>query len=532
MKMRETFQNLVKGSSVNETGDAIPILQARVALAEHPYGLAALPEDFIPLMDQLPNRANIKQLTLLNEANYMDPWHQQTYNKEFSSAASALQKTGEVTFFQALRDDPATPQSSGLLRQFLFHEDTHLEPDKDGLFAAAANLEKDGYYVSDYAARDENENNSEHRSLGFLNPDQDHFLLTANYSPIRTAVIARQVGDAMAATPKSMESPYAAQYNSRIDFVNAAVLPDVQQQLVDSLAAPDAVTRESAARLLGYLGDQSHQPALADVAANDSDTKVANTAFDSLLRLDSQDPKQQLGKLWELAAPSSDVRELAIEKMRTMTPTDRAAGNYANILALMDSPDNLPRVAEQISQIQSYSAKDTAFRQAMSLGSDWPNFQKNLALVVMRDNPSLRVPALQSLFGKGTEGVRSIAQEYTNDPVWEVRNTAQQLIRQVDNQTLVERSLQEINRGRTLSIETLNALGLSRSREAIEPLIKASLSGPEETREAATNNLGRFSPNIVKYYARLVRAQIAPGLVSNLKPIMDGRLPVGTGYAG
>ena len=216
--------------------------------------------------------------------------------------------------------------------------------------------------------------------------------------------------------------------------------------------------------MFGYLGDKSDAELLSHVAATDGNADVAGAAFASTMNLYDGDPQTRIQYLWKMGEPDSQVRELAIDAMRTMRSSDPAAFQYSNILALMNSPDNLPAVADQINSIASPASKSIAFEQAMQLG-DWPGYRKNLALIVLRQNPSLRVQALEALQSQPFDNVKQNVQQYASDNNAAVRDAANRLLLMIDDQSVLTRAQADLNSGKSLDFKTINALGrLGRER--------------------------------------------------------------------
>ncbi len=85
-----------------EASQILPVVWARIKLAEHPFGNRALPEDFVTLMDELPTTNNVRRLNLWDGRNAYDAWHEQEFKTPgFRAAATALESEGQDQFLSS-----------------------------------------------------------------------------------------------------------------------------------------------------------------------------------------------------------------------------------------------------------------------------------------------------------------------------------------------------------------------------------------------------------------------------------------------
>ena len=190
----------------------------------------ALPEDFLPALQRLPNEGLIKRLTLLNSSNPEDVWHQRsTGNPEFKSLATST-KDGEITFFRA---DKTT-----WLGADLAHEWSHIlrdqSPVQAALYDAATRLEGDKYSRRPYADTKADESWAVHLGEDFLHPDHDMFVAFTQNAPLRAAVFA----EALKPVLEKSTSPSRSMYLDRLAQVHNNVLPTVRSQLSAIMSDP------------------------------------------------------------------------------------------------------------------------------------------------------------------------------------------------------------------------------------------------------------------------------------------------------
>jgi hypothetical protein len=522
-------QNMVKTKNVKtfqefynpkEAAEVLPIVSARIALAEHPLGNRALPEDMLTLMDELPTRTNIKRLTLHDERWVSDPWHSQDYKEGFQAAATALESTGNVAFYQANRSDSKLSTFRDIVRGSLFHEHGHLVPPTDNLYGEASLLEKDGYHVTEYSKRNDSERWAEDRSKAFLHPDVDRFLEMAEKAPIRSVVIAQELIKQMGTTPVSEQSVYAKEIWSRIKFTEDQVLPIAREQLVEQLGSKDARTQEAALRLLDRFGTKNEQEALVEAAHNGSTPDVRRRAFDLATRLYSPDLKEQFNFVWEQGLPNMPARDLAIRRMRYFGTIDERAPSYANLLTVLGKND-LPGLAKQVTRMQTDEGSLLAYDYAMNLGRHVEGYQRAVALSALQEVPSLRLRALQTLDLQPPEYIAPVVKHFINDADPNVAAMAKNVLKGVEIRTVIQSAKSMLSKGGTLQPELITALGNTGSSTAVTPLLESLTKGPAGTRPVTLDALAKFDPNIVKYYARLAKQSLTHDQAHNLELVTN-----------
>lgn len=430
-----------------EADRSIGIVKLRLAYFKIPTAVkaAVLPEDFIPLLDELPNSGLVKQLSLVGERNYEDAWHSATYEEGFTSAATASE-TGHIKFYKP---------KPGYLREFLLHEWSHLVKfnqkensrlfdlamivDKEGMNMTHPPRKKDGtypegelapgmFFASRYSRRNEHENFAVHMGEYMLVPDGDEFILLSRNAPVRVAMFGKTLKHEMNAAGKP--SPFAEQFKQRVAYIDDVVVPHAQKVLQEYLWHPDPNKRAAAADLLGHIGNDSHVPILKSVAADESNAVATNikttdmkrseigvgsktrfrgvektvseAAFDAMVLL--HDPKTRFEYLMEHATPGSTVKELAIDAMRGSQ--DRRAHMYANFYELAGNPASLPQIIEMIPKMPDVQGARLALNESLRLAKqsgEYNAFEASLALRLLDRRPDLQHEALQILIKHAPE---------------------------------------------------------------------------------------------------------------------------------
>ncbi len=514
-----------------EAAEILPIVWARIKLAEHPLGNRALPEDMITLMDELPTRTNITRLTLHDEPWVANPWHSQDYKEGFQAAATAVESTGHVAFYQANRSDSQLSTFRDIIRGSLFHEHGHLVPPADNLYGEASLLEKDGYYVTEYSKRNDSERWAEDRSKAFLHPDVDRFLEMAEKAPIRSAVIAQELTKQMGTTPVRDQSVFAKEIWSRVKFTEEQVLPLAREQLVEQLGSKDARTQEAALRLLDRFGTKNEQEAVVEAAHNGSTPDIRRRAFDLATRLYSPDLKEQFNFVWEQGLPNMPARDLAIRRMRYFGTIDERAPSYANLLVVLGKND-LPGLAIQVTRMHTDEGSALAYDYAMNLGRHVEGYQRAVALSALQEVPSLRLRALQTLNVQSPEYIAPVVKNYVNDADPNVAAMAREVLKGVEMRTVIQSANSMLFKGGTLQPEEITALGNTGSSTAVTPLLESLIKGPEGTRPLTLDALAKFEPNIVKFYARLAKKDLTVDQAHNLELVTNYNFRQGNWQSG
>lgn len=494
--------------NAEETQQVLPVIWARIKLAEHPLGNRALPEDFVSLMDELPTTNNIKRLTIWDTRSPYDNWFSQEHSTpNFKAAATATESEGKMDFFQTDRADRAHSPFREIVRGSIFHEHGHLVPPRDNMYETASLLEKDGFYPTAYSKMNNSERWAEDRSKAFLHPDVDKFLEFAQEAPIRSTVIARELRQQLEAVPPEQQSVYVQQMWDRVKFTEQQVLPYARQELVARLGAQDVEVQSGAIRLLERFGTKGDSDALMQTAATAKDSNVRRRAFDVAIQLHSRDPVEQFEYVWQHGVENPRVSDLAEARLRYYGLVDERASSYASLLHHVRKND-LPGLAIQVTRMQTDEGANLAYDFAMNMGRHVQGYQRAVALSALEEVPALRLRALNTLANQPPEYIAPTVRKFVNDADPEVAQTARDVLKGVELRANIQEVNDVLDHGGAVRPNVVESLGNSGDSKAIPSLLQIMTRGPESTRALAVDELSKFDPNIIRYYARLARKDL------------------------
>ncbi len=508
-------QQMVKSQNVDlfrsyfneqEAQQILPILWARIKLGEHPMGNRALPEDFVSLMDELPTRNDINRLNIWDTRSPYDPWFSQEHSiPDFKAAATASESEGRVDFFQTNRSDNAHSPFREIVRGTMFHEHSHLVPPNGQFYEQASLLEKDGFYSTKYSKTNNVERWAEDRAKAFLHPDTDKFLEFAQEAPIRSVVIADQLRKQLEKVPPSQQtSVYAEQMWQRIKFTEQQVLPYAQRELEARLGSKDVEVQSAAIQLLERFGSKNEADSLMATAAASKDTNVRRRAFDTAIQLHSPDPVKQFDYIWQQGVERPGVSDLAVKRLRFYGTIDERASSYANLLHYISRKD-LPGLAKQVTRMQTDEGANLAYNYAMDMGKHVQGYQRAVALSALEEVPGLRLRALATLATQPPEFIGPAVQKFVDNADPAVAKAARDVLKGVDLRTTMQEVNRVLDHGGTIRSSDLEWLGQSGDSKAIPALIQVMSRGQEGNRTLAIDELAKFDPNVVRFYARQAR---------------------------
>lgn len=291
---------------------SVSAVKARMYLFQNRSKELPLPEDFVALMDESPNRSKIHRVDLLHRKNPEDPWTAQQFNDPaFASAASAA-KDGTITFYMP----EGTKHPLSTLRMFMNHEFGHVAanntPEETGIYGLAAHLDKDipnpnyraveattdgagakapvktisgetssvptkgsteqattKYYAREYAKKNLDEDGAVHMGEEMLNQSSTNLRILGEQAPLRTVVLSKSLMRVMLQAQARDQGVNAEKIWNRIRFVEKEVYPEAIKLLEKRLKSNDPTEKAASAELLGYLGDRDrHVPILRKVATD------------------------------------------------------------------------------------------------------------------------------------------------------------------------------------------------------------------------------------------------------------------------
>ncbi len=533
------------------------IHNAKLALKAHPYANRMLPEEFIPLIEELPDRSMIKKFYLLDHSNPYDPWFQKVYNTVgFKSAASATD-TGVVSFFRKSKD---TPNRALPTRGEVAHEWAHLlkfcDKQASENFDLAAQLESEahkGHFARPYAgtkplsSTPHEENWAVHLGEYFLAPDADVFIGTAGAMPVRAAVMGRSLSQALANVPVEARSPFHEQYVQRADYLKEHVLPQAQAKLIEHLWGADPKDSLAAAKLLGYLGNGSHLEQLVDIACRAEDSRLALAAFKSAVSVTSG-RRQQIDALLAMSVPESTVRNFAIPALDRLEPAYadyaswvgnpyRAEGMVELIRRMPDERGRQLAIEQALLLAQSardvtplidmirldnvpLEAKVRAFNAANDMLRTKPDQQVALAMHVLMLHRDLRLRALDILSHFPEPKVIERIGHYVNDRNPQVASRARAIVDYADKRTVMLRLTSQLNASDSdQRLTAIRRLGRLNEVEAIIPLLRVAVNANEVIRQEIKAALSNFTVNVVTFQARELSRQ-EPALANGLRQFL------------
>jgi hypothetical protein len=495
--------------------DIKQLIDAAQLMKTHPHAQRALPEDIIPLIDELPNRTTVKNLIMVDEPFYQDPWLRFQYKPTFKAAATAESTTGTVTFYETARPLDGAPQTSNTIRSKLFHEDSHLVPNMEEHYEPAAALEKDGFYTSEYSRRNVDENYAEHRGTVFLMPDGDEFLAMAEEAPLRTIVIARQLAKTLSDTPKDMQSPYADKFQNRVQFVEDHIVPWGRELLKWHLENGDVASKTNAAKLLGLVGTEEHidilKPHLRLGGVTDNgkpipEAELAKTAFNSINEILKKTPDQQFDFLVEQGRPGQPFREQALDLLAQTDDPRRFS--YGRLLHLAGSSDNMRAIVDLIPSMYGRQGAQMAFNEVINLSKDSPfgaEFRTSLAMKMLNEAPHLRADALKVLRDSATAETLPTLRKLVGSSDAEVRRISSKIVSSIVGEQVT--ALRD--KGAPVSSQMVKDLLSTNDNDAVKPLLRVAVSPFPSAREAQAG-LERFNSQIVRYYAQRLQSENIP----------------------
>ncbi|CAN5737153.1 hypothetical protein BH10CYA1_BH10CYA1_34360 [soil metagenome] len=213
----------------------------------------ALPEDFIPHLDALPNKGLMEKLYLMDTGNPMDPVHQAaTGNPLFESQASNTNES--VTFYRKNVDRFIGDE----LRHEWSHQARNQMPTESSAFDLAAQHEGKNFIPRERALDAPEEYWSVLLGEELLNPSSTRFLELTRQIPLQSVFLANGLSRTMAEAPAESGAGKvsADQLQGRIRYLQDVIKPQVTAQLVSEVQAnQDPGRATTAARLLIRLGE-------------------------------------------------------------------------------------------------------------------------------------------------------------------------------------------------------------------------------------------------------------------------------------
>jgi Leucine-rich repeat (LRR) protein len=221
-------------------------LLALAKVGPHPMSSHPLPEDYVGLLERVPDRTLVKKIIAVDQSDPRRPYYEQLYGKGFEAAATAS-KEGVITFFK--------PRRGTFLGEAITHEWSHLVdftlPELNCIFSFAAELERKGFYARHYALYNDAENLAVHLGEELLNPEPARFMDAARKAPIRSAVLMLAgVEPVLDMVPTAQRSRFHHELCNRVSWLRENIWPEARKVLLSRILFGSTSEQRKATELL------------------------------------------------------------------------------------------------------------------------------------------------------------------------------------------------------------------------------------------------------------------------------------------
>lgn len=496
------------------------VLQAQADLEAHPLKNRAHPADFVHLLEELPDRTLVKDLFIREDRAPSDAWNAKDYEKGFRAAATAGQEDRRITFYAQNR--------SPLLRDYLKHEWGHLlkwaASSESSRFDEAAILEKDGYHVSKYSRRNNDENWAEH-AASLLDPDPDKFLETAHSAPLRTVEIGRALMKALVAVPQSMAGTQQSEIANRIAYIQNHILPEAQATLVEHLQGANTDNAVKAAGLIYKLAGEKEFNLLSDIAKTNANPELREAAFTAGWSKVLQGRTTLAGYDREAVTPSAgEMRRFLVDqatsgnKSRSMaldllSKLDDSPSRFYYDLLTIDSfskGSKMSRALDLMDRAPDTAALRKAWQEALKSAGENKDERVNLALRALDRHPRLISEVVDILASEAQPRTRPFLRDLKSHYNSDIAQRAANGLRKIDLETRLDNLSKSLSSGDAKErIAAAQSLAASKDPKAVGALMQAYLSAATEAeRSAIANSVKQYiSPQIWKFEMRLLKAK-------------------------
>lgn len=302
------------------------------------FSFSALPEDFIPRLEELPNSKLVQRINILGHQDPYTAWlRMQKKDPSWTTAADA-RDNGIITFYEPTR-------FYNTLQSTLGHEWAHLlhnnRPEDLRIYGAAYRyeaLKKDAFNARTYALTNEKENWAVMLGEELLADDPNRFLQAAVRAPIRSAILARAIKWALNDAPQPEACTYRFQLQKRLELIEQRTTEPAVQKLEAELKDAKEPTADQI-ELLTYLSSRLNVKLLTELARKVTVSDTAQLIVERGAKLLENQPQERFEFLWQLAdrdyatAPfareqfeSSDIAQFYLERLARLEakhkPTD------------------------------------------------------------------------------------------------------------------------------------------------------------------------------------------------------------------
>ena len=549
---------LAEHMSIGEAQASLPVVRARIELSRHPYSNRALPEDFIPVIDELPNSAFVKDILIVDEPYVGDVWNRQHYAKNFETAATAG-SDGRITFYKP-KVGLGDQVDRYTIREFGNHEWSHLSAGKnksdENLARIAGLVDKDvplsetagsdngakdhfrivegqttdKYFVRPYARTNPGEDLAVHMGEEFLSPDVDNFYHLADQAPVRTVVFAKNISWALGQPHAGSRSVHGQMLSNRVQYVSNEVLPKAIKLLEQRLTTGTPAQKIASAEMLARFGDPevhtaqlvklASEPALkmsagevpqfegvvfGNVGSIVPKTTMQEIAFDAAYRLNSRNYGHDgFEFLINQGRRDSPVRDLAVKHIKAVHGTKSEP--YLRFLELAGDADNMTGMMDLLHSMPDRRGQRLVFDEILQLSSKGEfgqEFRRAFLARALTEWPGLRIEALDNLTLNEATANELILRRLSWGHDRQAASKADKLLALVGHE-------KNVGRARTLLdshspeqlVEGVRLSSQIKDDRLVAPLLEVVLNGSASMQAKALKSLGQYSPQVVKFHMR------------------------------
>ncbi len=506
------------------------VLQARLDLEAHPLRERAHPADFVQLLQELPDRSLVKELLITDQRSATDAWHAKEYNRKGFRAAATASESGTITVYAQNR--------SPLLRDYIKHEWSHLlkwaAESESARFDAAAKLEKDAYYISEYSKLNKDENFAEHASA-LLHPDPDVFLEVVHEAPLRSVEIGKALMKSLGNARFDQAGSHQAEIARRIAYLQKEVMPQAREDLIARLKSGQTENAADAAELLASSGGPEEFKLLAEMARKENRPELREAAFTAAWGRVVQGPTRVSGYkdvnlenranmrdfLVSMAERGSKSRELSLDFLSKFR--DGESRFYYDLLTIDSYKGNkLSRAIELIERATDQSGRKVAWQEALKAVGSNKDERVNLALRALERHPRLAADAMDVLIVEAQPRTRSIVRDCLNHYNSDVAQKARIALAKIDMQQRVESLQEKLNSNDARErLQAVSALAATKDTRAPGQVLDAYLNAASKPEADSILAIARekINPEVWKFELRRKKAA-APNLNLLLDKLM------------
>lgn len=509
------------------------VLQAQLDLEAHPLRNRAHPADFLQLLDELPDRGLVKDLFIREDRSPNDAWTGKEYEKGFRAAASAGEQDKRITFYNG-------QNRSSLLREYMKHEWAHLlkwaaRGDSERFDLAAAQ-EKDGYYISKYSQKNNDENWAEH-TASLLHPDPDVFLQTVHSAPLRSVEMARALMKSLGAAAPNRRGTMQGDIANRINYIQEYIVPEAQEFLLQQLRKgknPDAI---AAAKLLGSIAGPKEFNMLSSMAATHVNPQLREAAFDaarvSLLQrrthvsgYTQEYTEQHTPEMHRfLVSQAQNGMKSREQALTLLSEFGDLQSKFQHDLLTIDryEGNKTARAIELMERARDAESLKLAWQTALRIAGKDADGRVNLALRALDRHPRLIKEVVEVFAREGQPRTRPFLRDLMTHYDERVAQRARDGLQKIEMDLRVSELQKTLNTGKENErLSAARALAATKDTRAAGYLLDSLLAASKPEDQAALMTVIRESmnPEIWKFEIRQRRMR-QPDLAPKLQSLMS-----------